>query len=127
MAGETVAGDETRPGHGLLGFAGHEFKLNTRQKDGATLREHLESVQRQTGITPKELEPLDVPYALEYLWQWFCELSAGRHYSEYGPQSLSYTEMLAWARLTGKQLMVWEVETLKRIDAVYITEAMRKN
>ena len=62
----------------------HEFELNARQKDGSTLRENLESVYRQTGNMPKQLEPVEMPECLHYLWAWFCELSGGRGYAEFG-------------------------------------------
>jgi hypothetical protein len=75
---------------------------------------------------PKQLEQLDLPYALTYLWKWFCELSGGRGYSEVGPMPLTYSEIQAWSQLTKSDPSAWEVETLKMIDNVYLNEAMKK-
>ena len=110
----------------LIEYAEHEFSLNKRQKDGAALRDHLEIVHRQTGKLPPQLESVDIPCVVVYLWQWFCELSGGRGYAEYGPLPLTYSEILAWAQLTGTEPTSWEVDVLKTIDRAFITEACKK-
>ena len=104
----------------------HEFELNARQKDGSTLRENLESVYRQTGNMPKQLEPVEMPDCLHYLWSWFCELSGGRGYAEFGALPLTYSEIKAWAELTKTEPTAWEIEALKRIDRAYLTESNKK-
>lgn len=75
---------------------------------------------------PEELQQKELPECLFYLWQWFIELSNGRQYGEFGPMPLSYTEIQAWAALTGNTPTAWEVETLKRIDVAFLQEAMKK-
>ncbi len=125
MAGKD-ADKNSFSGYGLVGFAEHEFQLSTRQKDGSSLREHLESVQRQTGNTPSRLEQISLPYCIVYLWHWFCELSGGRGYSEHGPMQLTYSEIFAWSQLMKIELMVWEVTALKQVDRVFIAEATKK-
>lgn len=76
---------------------------------------------------PEELKPRFIPYGAEYLWEWFCELQAARQYGMGGALPFTYTELKAWAELTGKQPMIWEIETLKQLDVVYINETMRKS
>lgn len=110
----------------LIEYAGHEFSLNARQKDGATLRDHLESVYRQTRIMPKELEPKELPYAISYLWEWFMELQRGRQYGMSGALPLSYSDIKAWAELTGKMPQCWEIDVIKQIDILYINESLKK-
>jgi hypothetical protein len=75
---------------------------------------------------PKQLEPVDIPYALLYLWGWFCELSNGRQYSEAGAMPLTYSEMDAWARLTGNDPTAWEITVIKKLDREYLTEINKK-
>jgi hypothetical protein len=60
------------------------------------------------------------------LWQWFCELSGGRGYSEHGPMPLTYSEIQAWAELTKTDPTAWEVMAIKQIDRVYIQEVNKK-
>lgn len=81
---------------------------------------------RQSGKTPKQLEPIDAPECLLYLWRWFTELSGGRDYGEAGPKAITYSEIKSWAELTKTDPAAWEVETLKALDRAYLSEAMKK-
>jgi hypothetical protein len=118
------------PGYGLIGYAENEFKLNKRQGDGCTAREHLEKENRNRQLLGKEpppqLEPMELPYMLNYLWSWFCDLSGGRGYAEFGPLPLSYSEIQAWAALTKNEPTAWEVNVLKQIDREFLSEAAKK-
>jgi hypothetical protein len=96
------------------------MNLNRKQADDTTLRDHLESVYRQTDIMDPQLVPVECPSCILYLWEYFCELSGGRQMSEAGPGPISYREIKAWSDMTGNALAPWEVETVKRIDAVYL-------
>jgi len=75
---------------------------------------------------PEQLQPVDIPAAIIYLWQWFCELSGGRGYADFGALPLTYSEIQAWAQLTRMDPMAWEVEALKALDRVYLTEVNKK-
>jgi len=75
---------------------------------------------------PVQLEPVDIDSCLYYLWQWFCELSGGRGYAEFGPLPLNYSEIQAWANLTKMNPMAWEVSVLKALDRAFLNEAMKK-
>ena len=72
---------------------------------------------------PTELEPLEKPDCLDYLWSWFCDLSNGRQYSESGPAALTYNEIQAWASLTKSDPDVWEVGMLRQLDRAFLEEA----
>lgn len=103
--------------------------LNEVQKDGSTLREHFEAVERITGKKPEELEQLTsapCPTCMWYLWRAFLELNTSRRSTEMGPQSLSYLEIEAWARLTRQPVSAWQVEVLMRLDALYLTKQHKK-
>jgi len=75
---------------------------------------------------PKQLEGINLPYCLSYLWGWFCELSGGRDYSQAGPLPLKYSEIESWANLLKIDPSIWEVQIIKAIDRVFITEVGKK-
>jgi hypothetical protein len=76
---------------------------------------------------PKQLEPVEIPYCVTYLWEWFNEVSGGRNYAGMGqPLPISYTELKAWAELTGTEPTIWEISALKAIDRVFLIEASKK-
>lgn len=39
---------------------------------------------------------------------------------------LTYTEMDAWARLTGNDPTAWEITVIKKLDREYLTEINKK-
>lgn len=103
--------------------------MSEKQKDGATLRDHLLAVKRQIHKTPKELEELTsvkCPPLLHYMWLAFLELNSGRGSSGFGPQPLSYQEIESWARLTRRHLTAWQVQLLKRLDAMYLSKQAKQ-
>ena len=124
--GEATGEESFFPGYGLIGYAEHEFQLNARQKDGSSLREHLESVRQQTGRMPPQLNSVELPYCVAYLWRWFCDLSGSRGYAEHGPMALSYQELFAWTQLMKTEPTAWEISALKMIDRIFLQEAMKK-
>lgn len=86
---------------------------------GVSQREHLESVERQTGRTPKELQGPDFPDLLEYIWSAFIHLSSLRGQGFSGPLPIDYRTISDWMDLTGIKLSAWEVDTILRLDKVY--------
>jgi hypothetical protein len=101
--------------------------LNKRQKDGASLRDHLEIVRRQTGKVPPQLEPIgDIPEVIYYLWVWFMELSNRRDYGEAGAKPITWTDMQAWANLTKSDPSVWEIKVIEAIDRSFLTSCNEK-
>ncbi len=67
-----------------------------------------------------------MPGDLVYLWLWFCELDAARGGNGFGLNPLGFTEISAWAQLTRNSPQPWEIEVLRRIDAVRIRVANEK-
>lgn len=109
-----------------MAFAQVQFRLNARQADGASLREHLVSVAQQTGETPQELEEANAaicPPMLAHVWGWFLDLHRARGGAGMGPESLSYREIAAWASLTGQRLEPWELDALRALDEAWMEQA----
>lgn len=107
----------------MVEFAEHTFRLDQRQGDGRSLREHLESLEKQTGKVPALLIGPDLDEQSTHLWGWFLDLHVARGSNGFGPSALSYSEILAWATLTRVAPTPWEVSVIKRLDAVYLCHA----
>ncbi len=107
-------------------FARNEFALDKVQSDGVTMREHLQSIARQSGKTPQELEPVPCPDSMMPLWQMFLQLHSARSMSIDGPQPISYSEIAAWNALTGQQVTPDEVAAIRAIDRAFLTCALQK-
>jgi hypothetical protein len=88
-------------------------------EDGATRREHLEAAAR-VGVVSEELEVPQCPDELRYLFEWFIEVSGGRGNSGFGPNALAWTDLAAWASLTGNAPSPVEVGILRDLDRVFL-------
>ena len=58
-------------------FAEQQFALDLTEPGQSSKRTHLESVERQTGKRPAELDGQECPYELEYLMYWWSEIHDG--------------------------------------------------
>lgn len=103
----------------LIEFAKNELKLSEKQKDGATLRDHLLQVQKQTGYTPAELVEIEVSYLVMYLWESFLELNSTRQ-SGMGVNAISYSEIKAYCELTQTHFSPYEIKVIKMLDRVFL-------
>ncbi len=74
-----------------------------------------------------ELEGPPVPQCLEYLLTWFSDLSAARSSNGFSANPISYTEMQAWAELTGIRPTPFEVECLRALDRALLNSLASKN
>lgn len=93
------------------------------QSDGATLRQHLEGVEKQTGKRPHELDGPEFPKGAEYLWEWYWQLRRRCGGNGFGPSPIPHAEIDAWVRLTGTDPAPWELEVLGDIDIAYLKQA----
>ena len=101
-------------------YAEWDFKLSIPDKDGVTEREHLIQVERQSGRTPLALQGPEFPELLEHVWTAFLLLNNTRGQGFSGPLPISYQEIDAWQRMTQNMLLPWEIEAVKRLDAIYL-------
>ena len=90
--------------------------MRTLQEDGHSTRDHLQALVRAGRKRPEELDGPQFPDEIGYLWDWFGELDRTRDLGPHGPRALSYMEVDAWARLTGRSPMPHEVDALMVLD-----------
>jgi hypothetical protein len=96
------------------------FSLSKSGKDGISEREHLEQVEKQTGIRPEGLESPDFPMVISHVWSAFIALSKTRSMGFSGPNPITYEQILAWKKLTSTPLDAREVETVMSLDTIYM-------
>jgi len=81
----------------------------------------LLEVNRGSKWIPRvEREP-PFPVGEAELFRIFQELNAARGHNGFSYNPLSYAELDAYSRLTGRSLSPWEVRMLKRLDMIYLT------
>ncbi len=97
------------------------FKLDRPGKDGVSLRNHLETVERATGVRPDGLNVSEFPRVVRHVMGWFWELNSGRSSSGFGPNPISYAEISAWGSLTGTILRPPEIRILRAIDGAFLS------
>jgi hypothetical protein len=60
-----------------------------------------------------------MPFELSYIWGWFWELAATRQSHGFGPNPLSYSDIAAWAGLTGVALRASELDAIMMLDRLW--------
>jgi len=77
------------------------------------------------GETPELLDPLDYPFTLDYVYRWFHELTAKRHYSENGmPQQTSWQDIKAWCDLTETKPTPNDINIINTLDLLVCKHKM---
>ena len=95
--------------------------MSERDKSGSTVRQQLESVWRQTGKKPKELEEVvSLPESCYKVWKIFIELNNKRSSNGFGVNPISYQEMHAYCQLHGTELELWEITVINKFDSVVL-------
>lgn len=74
---------------------------------------------RQVAIDGLRVPPL--PAGFGYLWSWFLELHVRRGAGAMGAAPLTWPDLSAWARCTGRAPRPWEFDVLTAIDRAYLT------
>ena len=87
---------------------------------GVSLRTSLERVREFTGQTPPELaDEKALPVLAMDWWEMWIEMDKGRQVTM-NIQPISWVDMEAWARLSGRILTTLDVSALRAIDAAYV-------
>lgn len=98
----------------------HQRRIAEPQGDGRPYREHLQAVAARGHAAAKaELAGPELPPMGAYVWTWFLELHAARGSSGFGPLPIGYGEIAAWAALTGRAPLPWEIELLTALDRIW--------
>ena len=105
----------------MLGYIGNEIALSARQKDGATLREHLKSLERQSGNTPEQLREIPCEESAKYLWWYFLSMNARRGTNGFSANPITNAEVLAWSARKGIKLEPFENDILDSIETLFMT------
>ena len=79
----------------------------------------MESVERQTGKRPSDLDTADCPVDCWHVWAWFQDLASSRD-GEQINKPLTYRELHAWAQLTGVQPTPDEIELIRLADRIVL-------
>jgi hypothetical protein len=80
----------------------------------------LQVAENATGHRPPELDGPPCPPELVYVLTWFYELAAARGSSGFGLNPISYSEIDAWARLSGIEIDSSEVALVRLVDAAFL-------
>lgn len=108
----------------LLEHLKHVGQLAQSSKDGKSNRSHLEALAaRGDKLALKALQGPEVPWAVEYLLEWWYELGAGRAGGAWGPSAMTWQDVGAWARVTNTPVTAMEAAMLLRMDRVFLAAA----
>lgn len=77
-------------------------------------------VERSTRRRPVDLDGPSCPLAAAHVWAWFLELSARRQGSGFGVNPVGWTDVAAWASLTGVRPTPWEMDLLGEAESAYM-------
>lgn len=73
------------------------------------------------------LEGPGCPFGLEYLWEWYIEVSAVRTGNGFDANPITWTELDAWCRMTRRQLLPFERHAFGALDRKFLeTMASKK-
>lgn len=104
-----------------MAFAACFFEFDIKGEDGSTKRDHLMVAANATKKVPVELQDQpELPESAAHVWDWFLELNSERTASMAGLNTISYSEIRAWAELENEKLAVWEVKAIKALDRAFL-------
>ncbi len=84
-------------------------------KGNTSLGEYLDALEERTGKRDPRLDAAGVPDAGEGVWSIFWKMYSGK--------PIPFSELRAWAELTGEDLGPWESETIRQMSLVAVKEA----
>ena len=108
-----------------MAFAEYEFARTKPTADGATEGDHVASALRQQAMMGKRKQTAaspaapELPEALVYLWNSFIALLNGCASDGFGGVRVTWTDMQAWAAMTGNAPAAWEVDVLMRLANMF--------
>lgn len=104
----------------LLEYAENEFKLTKKQEDGATLRQHLEQLEKRGQHMP--LLHINPPKKTGYIFIIYCELAKAKTSGGFGIPRLSFINLMDYQNFYNVKFDGFEIDALFKLDNVYIKE-----
>lgn len=109
----------------LVRAAEGQFRLEEPASGGKSIGAHYRQLARSKRVNPdvfleETLGIQPIPSLFWHVWEIFAELSLSRQSGFGGPQPIQYSEIVAWATLHRRPLLVWEVDVIKSIDVVFL-------
>lgn len=87
--------------------------------DGRSLRDHLQSAYRQTGVMPDALANApSLPPGCAGVWGDFLALHRTRS-AGIGPSRISFAEIVSYQQVRGFPFQPWEIDAIRSADAAY--------
>lgn len=98
----------------------YDASMLRRAPDGALQRAYWEDAARKGNAeAAAKLDVPPFPASLEYLYEWFGEVSAGRGDSMSGIPPLTHEGVRAWAEMCGHSPAPHEVRALLALDGAW--------
>lgn len=94
-------------------------------KQGNTKFELLSRFSEKTGKTHPDLIFPKIDEMAMYLWEWFMELNSQRTSNGFGLNPITFLDIQAWATLTNRFPLSWEVKAIRMIDTVWVAEVAK--
>ncbi len=102
--------------------------LSEVQEDKLTLRQHLVSLWRQSGVCPALLEATPViPVTVRHLWTVFLDLHESRQSDGFSIGKIRAADIKDWCWINGTELELWERKALSAIDKAWIKYKSKKS
>lgn len=96
-----------------------EARYNTPDSTGETRRE----INKRFG---EQSPPVDPPAAGAHLWNWYKDASRLRRTEQGYPQTLTATEWVSWAQITGNPVRHEEYQVLREMDEAFVGALCRE-
>lgn len=104
----------------MVAFASHWERMRLPDAQGVPRLKTLLLFAKRSGKRHPDLDGPKVNDALLYLYGWWRELDETRPAGHSMPCAITYSEIAAWASLTGRHPTADELAILRRIDRAYL-------
>jgi len=96
--------------------------MHLADQQGNTKYDLLTKFSQKTGKRHPDLAFPEIDEMAMYLWEWFMELNAQRTSNGFGQNPIQFVDIQAWANLTNRFPLAWEVKAIRTIDTMWLSE-----
>jgi hypothetical protein len=100
--------------------------LSEIQEDKLTLKDHLTSLWRQSGVCPALEAAPNLPIGVRHLWTIFLDMHESRASDGFSIAKIKSGDMKDWCWMNGVELELWERKALCAIDKAWIKFKSKK-